>query len=217
MIQKLVDGQWLEFCVILAAILLSLSFHEFGHAWVAKRFGDDTAQRAGRLTLNPISHIDPMGLMMVVFVGFGWAKPVPTDPRNFTSRYADMLVAAAGPAMNLLLAVIVVNVLVQVWPVVLYEDWILIPDEPLPKAMLYVVHINLLLMVFNLLPIGALDGHYILPYFLPRQLSQRYRYYNDRYGNFALLGLIALSYLGVPVVQAVWHISNVLLPLIVFA
>jgi len=117
MIQKLVAGQWLEFSIILGAILLSLSFHEFGHAWVAKRFGDDTAQRAGRLTLNPISHIDPMGLMMVVFVGFGWAKPVPTDPRNFTSRYADMLVAAAGPAMNLLLAVIVVNVLVQVWPV----------------------------------------------------------------------------------------------------
>ena len=217
MIQKLVAGQWLEFCIVLGAILLSLSFHEFGHAWVAKRFGDDTAQRAGRLTLNPISHIDPMGLMMVVFVGFGWAKPVPTDPRNFTSRYADMLVAAAGPAMNLLLAVIVVNVLVQVWPVVLYEDWILIPDEPLPKAMLYVVHINLLLMVFNLLPIGALDGHYILPYFLPRQLSQRYRYYNHRYGNFALLGLIALSFLGVPVVQAVWQVSNVLLPLIVFA
>ena len=211
MIQKLVAGQWLEFSIILGAILLSLSFHEFGHAWVAKRFGDDTAQRAGRLTLNPISHIDPMGLMMVVFVGFGWAKPVPTDPRNFTSRYADMLVAAAGPAMNLLLAVIVVNILVQVWPVVWYED------EPLPRAMFFVVQINLLLMVFNLLPIGALDGHYILPYFLPRQLSQRYRYYNERYGNFALLGLIALSFLGVPVVQAVWHISNILLPLIVFA
>ena len=211
MIQKLVAGQWLEFCIVLGAILLSLSFHEFGHAWVAKRFGDDTAQRAGRLTLNPISHIDPMGLMMVVFVGFGWAKPVPTDPRNFTSRYADMLVAAAGPAMNLLLAVIVVNVLVQVWPVGWYAD------EPLPSAMFFVVQINLLLMVFNLLPIGALDGHYILPYFLPRQLSQRYRYYNQRYGNFALLGLIALSFLGVPVVQAVWHISHVLLPLIVFA
>ena len=211
MIQKLVAGQWLEFCIVLGAILFSLSFHEFGHAWVAKRFGDDTAQRAGRLTLNPISHIDPMGLMMVVFVGFGWAKPVPTDPRNFTSRYAYMLVAAAGPAMNLLLAVIVVNVLVQVWPVGWYAD------EPLPRAMFYIVQINLLLMVFNLLPIGALDGHYILPYFLPRQLSQRYRYYNQRYGNFALLGLIALSFLGVPVVQAVWHISHVLLPLIVFA
>ena len=113
MIQLLYEGQWLLFCVILVALLFSLSFHEFGHAWAAKRFGDDTAQRAGRLTLNPISHIDPMGLMMVVFVGFGYAKPVPTDPRRFTSRYAEMLVAAAGPAMNLLLAVITVNIFVQ--------------------------------------------------------------------------------------------------------
>ena len=111
MIQLLYQGQWLLFCVILAALLLSLSFHEFGHAWAAKRFGDDTAQRAGRLTLNPISHIDPMGLMMVVFVGFGYAKPVPTDPLRFTSRYAELLVAAAVPAMNLLLAVISVHIL----------------------------------------------------------------------------------------------------------
>ncbi|HAD36815.1 MAG TPA: site-2 protease family protein [Gammaproteobacteria bacterium] len=212
MIQLLYQGQWLLFCVILVALLLSLSFHEFGHAWAAKLCGDDTAQRAGRLTLNPISHIDPMGLMMVVFIGFGYAKPVPTDPRRFTSRYAEMLVAAAGPAMNLLLAVITVNVFVQG----LHFGWYS-PHETLPQSMLFVARINLLLMVFNLLPIGALDGHYILPYFLPRQLSQQYRYYNERYGNFALLGLIALSFLGIPVLQAVWHISDVLLPLIVFA
>ena len=211
MIQLLYKGQWILFCLILAAILVSLSFHEFGHAWVAKRCGDNTAQRAGRLTLNPISHIDPLGLMMVVFVGFGYAKPVPTDPRNFTSRYADMLVAAAGPAMNLLLAVITVNLIVQG----IRFGWY-VPYDMLPQAMLFVARINLLLMIFNLLPIGALDGHYILPYFLPRQLSQRYRYYNDRYGNLALLGLIALSLLGIPVLQTVWHISDVLLPLIVF-
>ena len=211
MIQLLYQGQWVLFGIILAAILVSLSFHEFGHAWVAERCGDNTAQRAGRLTLNPISHIDPLGLMMVVFVGFGYAKPVPTDPRNFTSRYADMLVAAAGPAMNLLLAVITVNLIVQG----IQFGWYA-PYDTLPQAMLFVARINLLLMVFNLLPIGALDGHYILPYFLPRQLSQRYRYYNDRYGNLALLGLIALSLLGIPVLQTVWHISDVLLPLIVF-
>jgi len=150
-------------------------------------------------------------LMMVVFVGFGYAKPVPTDPRYFTSRYAEMLVAAAGPAMNLLLAVITVNVFVQGLQFGWYS-----PYDTLPQSMLFVARINLLLMVFNLLPIGALDGHYILPYFLPRQLSQRYRYYNDRYGNFVLLGLIALSFLGIPVLQTVWHISDVLLPLIVF-
>ena len=95
--------------MIIAALVISLSFHEFGHAWVAKRFGDDTAERAGRLTINPRAHIDPMGLLMVVIVGFGYAKPVPTDPRRFTSRYADLLVAAAGPGMNLLLAIVTIN------------------------------------------------------------------------------------------------------------
>ncbi len=138
MIQLLYQGQWLLFCVILVALLLSLSFHEFGHAWVAKRCGDDTAQRAGRLTLNPISHIDPMGLMMVVFVGFGYAKPVPTDPRYFRSRYAEMLVAAAGPAMNLLLAVITVNVFVQGLQFGWYS-----PYDTLPQSLLFVARINL--------------------------------------------------------------------------
>ena len=109
MIHLLQQGEWVLFAVIIAALVISLSFHEYGHAWVAKRFGDDTAERAGRLTLNPRAHIDPMGLLMVVIVGFGYAKPVPTDPRRFTSRYADLLVAAAGPGMNLLLAVVTIN------------------------------------------------------------------------------------------------------------
>ena len=124
-----------------------------------------------------------------------------------------MLVAAAGPAMNLLLAVITGKSLCPgSGNLVGMSD-----TRRYRESMLFMLsRINLLLMVFNLLPIGALDGHYILPYFLPRQLSQRYRYYNERYGNLALLGLIALSFLGVPVVQAVWRISDVLLPLIVF-
>ena len=109
MISLIHDGQWLLFAVILIALVISLSFHEFGHAFVALRFGDDTARRAGRLTVNPIAHIDPLGLLMVVFVGFGYAKPVPTNPRFFNSRYAELLVAAAGPAMNLVLAVVSVN------------------------------------------------------------------------------------------------------------
>jgi len=211
MIQLLYQGQWVLFCIIMAAILVSLSFRQFGHAWAAKRCGDDTAQRAGRLTLNPISHIDPLGLVLVACIGFGYAKPVPTDSRNFTSRYADMLIVASASAMNLLLAVITVNLVIQG----LQFGWYA-PDDMLPQSMLFVARINLLIMVFNLLPIGALDGHLILPYFLPRRLSQRYRYYNDRYGNFVLLGLIALSFLGIPVLQTVWHISDVLLPLIVF-
>ena len=109
MISLIHEGQWLLFGVILVALMISLSFHEFGHAVTALRFGDDTARRAGRLTVNPVAHIDPLGLLMVVFVGFGYAKPVPTNPRLFKSRYAELWVAAAGPAMNLLLAVISVN------------------------------------------------------------------------------------------------------------
>ena len=104
MISLLNDGQWMLFGVILVALMISLSFHEFGHAVTALRFGDDTARRAGRLTVNPVAHIDPLGLLMVVFVGFGYAKPVPTNPRLFNSRYAELWVAAAGPLMNLLLA-----------------------------------------------------------------------------------------------------------------
>lgn len=109
MISMLYSGQIALFLLIVSALVISLSFHEWGHAFAAKMFGDDTAQRAGRLTLNPLAHIDPMGLLMVVTVGFGWAKPVPTNPRNFTSRWADLVVSAAGPGMNLLIAFIGIN------------------------------------------------------------------------------------------------------------
>ena len=106
MLDLLANGQYEVFVLLIVALILSLSFHEYGHAVVAKWFGDDTAERAGRLTINPIAHIDPVGLAMVAIVGFGYAKPVPTDPRNYSRPSADLWVAAAGPFMNLLLAVI---------------------------------------------------------------------------------------------------------------
>ena len=212
MIHLLQQGEWLLFALIIAALVLSLSFPEFGLAWVAKRFGDDTAERAGRLTINPRAHIDPMGLLMVVFVGFGYAKPVPTNPRRFTSRYADLLVAAAGPGMNLLLAVVTINVYV----LGLKIGWTFF-QLPGPYFFFsYLALINLLLMVFNLLPIGALDGHYILPYFLPRRLASLYRHYNHRYGNWLLLLLVLLAIAGVPVFQSILGISQTILPSIVF-
>ena len=212
MVHLLQQGEWVLFAVIIAALVISLSFHEFGHAWVAKQFGDDTAERAGRLTINPRAHIDPMGLLMVVMVGFGYAKPVPTDPRRFTSRYADLLVAAAGPGMNLLLAIVTINFYV----LGLKIGWIFF-QQPGPYYFFsYLTLINLLLMVFNLLPIGALDGHYILPYFLPRRLAVLYRYYNHRYGNWLLLLLVLLTIFGVPVFQSILGISRAILPSIVF-
>ena len=211
-ITLLFSGQAPLFALLIGALVFSLTFHEFGHAFVAKYFGDDTAERAGRLTLNPIAHIDPFGLLMVALVGFGYAKPVPTDPRNFRSKRADLWVAAAGPAMNLLLAVVVWNgfLLLRAADV----DFAFTAGAELLVSLL--VLINLLLMVFNLVPVGPLDGHYILPHLLPRRLAMAYRYYNARYGAWALLALIVLQLLGVPVFSTVMTVAQGLLPWVTF-
>ncbi len=110
MIQLLYQGQVLLFIMILFSLILSLTFHEYGHGFAARLFGDNTARDQGRLTLNPLPHIDPLGLLMVIFIGFGYARPVPTDPRNFRSRWGVLFVAAAGPFMNLVLAFVFINV-----------------------------------------------------------------------------------------------------------
>ena len=211
MIGLLANGQYAVFILLIVALVLSLSFHEFGHAFVAKLQGDDTAQRAGRLTLNPLAHIDPLGLMMVVFVGFGYAKPVPTDPRNFKSFFSDFWVSGAGPFMNLLLAVVAWNT----YLVLAANGW----DSPAGAVFFTILaQINLLLMIFNLIPLGPLDGHYILPYFLPRKLAQQYRMFNARYGTAVFLGIIVLSVFGgLPLFSWLSALSGFLLETITFA
>lgn len=195
MINLIMQGRIDIFIMLLIAIVLSLSFHEFGHAWTARHFGDDTAERMGRLTLNPIAHIDPFGLLMVALIGFGYAKPVPTDPRKFNSPRASLWVSAAGPAMNLLLAFICINL--QIAALKFQIDFL---SSGGPQYFLqFMAFINLLLMLFNLLPIGPLDGHYILPYFLTKEHAYRYLRWNQQYGTMALFGLIVLSMLGVPI------------------
>ena len=167
-----------------------------------------TAERAGRVTLNPVAHIDPMGLLMVVIVGFGFAKPVPTNPANFTSPRADLWVAAAGPLMNLLLAVICWNGFVLAWN----TGW------QNPAAQLFftiLAQINLLLMIFNLLPIGPLDGHYIAPHFLPNKLARLYQFYNARYGAMLLLALVIGSLMGLPILTFLAEFSATLLDTII--
>ncbi len=212
MIQLLFQQQYALFILIMIALIISLTFHEYGHAIVAKLYGDDTAQKAGRLTLNPVAHIDPGGLMMVVLVGFGYAKPVPTNPANFSSRWATLWVSAAGPGMNLLVAIITINFYI----LGLQAGWSLFEGQGPQFFFIFLAKINLLLMLFNLIPIGPLDGHYILPYFLPRSMAMRYRYYNDRYGVYALLALVVLSLIGIPIFRYVWNIGESLLPIIVF-
>lgn len=212
MIQFLLQQQYELFITIAFGLIFSLTFHEYGHGKVASLIGDDTAERAGRLTLNPLPHIDPMGLLMLMLIGIGYAKPVPTDPRRFNTRWGMLMVAAAGPGMNLLLAIVIINV---------YSLGLKLGIPLFGTAGAYEFFttlglINMLLMLFNLLPIGPLDGSYIFPYLLPRDLAQKYLVLNQRYGVYALLTLIVLSFLGVPVFQTLLRFGHSVLGLIVF-
>lgn len=208
MINLLFQGHAALFFLIVIALVISLSFHEFGHAATAKFFGDDTAEHMGRLTLNPLAHIDPMGLLMVVFVGFGWAKPVPTNPRNFTSRWADFFVSAAGPGMNLVVAFVAWNF----YSLGFQSGWAFMQGQGAGLFFTYLAVINVVLMLFNLIPLGALDGHYILPYFLSPRAAATYRAFNDQYGNMALMGLVLLSIAGLPIFQYIFVAGYRILP-----
>lgn len=208
MLNLLFNGQLLLFAILLLAIVASLSLHEFGHAGMATALGDDTPRRAGRLTLNPLSHIDPMGLLLVVLVGFGYARPVPFSPARLRGRGAAA-VAAAGPGMNLLLAFAAVNALVWAGA----GGFTLTPEAAL--ALRILAQINLLLMLFNLLPLGPLDGHYVLSWLLPPALGRRYDRFNARHGTQAFLVLILLGVMGVPVFRLLARLADRLLPLLI--
>ena len=211
LIQLLFSGQYLIFATILVSIIFSLTLHEFGHAYSAKLLGDDTAQRMGRLTLNPLAHIDPMGLLMVMVVGFGYAKPVPTDPRRIKYSWGSAAVAAAGPFMNLLLAILAVNTL-QLATVSSTFDL----SNQSAFFLSFMAQINLLLMLFNLIPFGPLDGHYIMSWALPQKLRRQYDYYNGRYGGQLFLILIVLSIFGLPIFSRLMGFSRTLIPYLVF-
>ncbi len=212
MLNMLYKGQYGLFLMLVFALILSLSFHEFGHALIAKKMGDNTAEMAGRLTLNPVAHIDLMGMLMVILIGFGYARPVPTNPRNYKHKWADFWVSAAGPGMNLLIAIFSMNLLA----LSLNMHWDVLTSVGAQTFFITLAVINIILMVFNLIPIGALDGHYMLPYFLSSKHAYLYRQLNEKYGNTILFGLIALSLFGVPVFQFVWKLGYALLPYITF-
>lgn len=206
MLDLLAQGRYDVFILVLVAIVLSLTLHEFGHAITARILGDDTAERLGRLTLNPLSHIDPIGLLMVAAVGFGYAKPVPFNPNKLRLHWGSAVVAAAGPLMNLLLAIAAVNVLALAGS----QGWQLSSTQQ--TALVLMVHINLLLMLFNLLPLGPLDGHYIASKMLPPDLGRRYDAFNAQYGLWLFMGLIVLSILGFPIFDGLLILSNAIVP-----
>jgi Zn-dependent protease len=163
----------IELIARLVAIFISLTFHEFSHAWTADRFGDDTPRMNGRLTLNPLAHIDPIGALLLLIAGFGWAKPVPVNPYALQRRSsaAPMLVSLAGPASNFLLALLVAipfRLGVLTYNTIGGNNSIVF----ILQVILQFAQINLVLMLFNLIPIPPLDGDKILEYFLPARWAQ---------------------------------------------
>ena len=163
--------------------MFALSFHEFAHAWMAAKCGDNTAARMGRLTLNPMAHLDMMGSIMILFVGFGWAKPVPVDGRNLRNPRIDMMkVAAAGPASNLLLAMAAGMLLRLLNGTGLLTDSIFV-------LLLYFTRINIALAVFNMIPVAPLDGSQIFSGYLMKTNPQL-AWKIQSYGPQVLFGLI---------------------------
>jgi Zn-dependent protease len=211
MLYLLLGGQIQVFVILVLAIIVSLSLHEFGHAAAATLLGDETPRRLGRLTLNPVSHVDPLGLLMVVLVGFGYARPVPINPRNMRQSWGGAAVAAAGPLMNLLLAMVAVNLLA--WAD--HSDTFSL-GATAATTLTLLAKINLLLMLFNLIPLGPLDGHYIMSWWLPSRIRLLYDRFNLRYGTWLFLGLIVLSIVGIPVFRFLMAFSAALLPYITF-
>jgi len=193
-------GDVLDLLQLIPPLLFALTVHEFSHAFIAYRLGDTTARMMGRLTLNPIAHLDPIGsILLLLPPHFGWAKPVPVDARYLAHPRRDMMwIALAGPVSNILLAAMF-GTLLRLQP--------LIPIGTSPAAVAVIrmvqtsVVLNLILAFFNLIPLFPLDGSRILTGILPRDLAERFRTLEPA-GPMILLGLILLGAVtGVRIIQ----------------
>lgn len=201
---------------VVPAIIIALTFHEYAHARVSYAFGDPTAKNAGRLTLNPLKHLDPIGFLLLIFLGFGWAKPVPINPYYYKGHrgHKMILVSAAGPLMNLLEAVIGVALLTLVYHLAInHREWF---TSDLRynlytygfNFLQYFASINIVLMVFNLIPIPPLDGSKLITGLLPPSKMNVVLAF-ERYGFIILAALMLLGWLNTVIgVPAQWILSG---------
>lgn len=173
----LLSSNPLAFFILMAGLVISITVHEFAHAFSADKLGDPTPRSQGRVTLNPLAHLDPFGTILLIITGFGWGRPVVFDPYNLRDLRRDVLIiAAAGPISNILLATLVA---------------LLMPILPFsPIVWNFLISINITLAAFNLLPIHPLDGGKIFSSLLPRHLAYEYDAIFERYGFIILLLLV---------------------------
>lgn len=172
-----------EIPYVVVALIIAFTVHEFAHAYMAYRFGDPTAKNQGRLTLSPLSHLDPIGTILIFIAGFGWAKPVPVNRFYFKNpRLAGVLVSVAGPLSNLLIAFIGMLLFT------LLRDQI-IASEILIQFFPILIGLNILLFVFNLLPLPPLDGYRIVEDLVPKHIRAKMTQY-EGYGVFIFLFLV---------------------------
>lgn len=182
--------EYADYLYLIPAIIISLTLHEFSHAWMATRLGDPTPKDTGRLSINPLRHIDIFGFIVMILVHFGWAKPVQVNPLYFKEPKKGMMYTAiAGPIMNLILCIVSSLLMffsfVFNWPIFVHQ------------FLIYMVFINIGLAVFNLIPVHPLDGSRVVSYFFPG-----YSTFMMRYGNYVQIAFIALlilpGYLPIP-------------------
>ena len=212
----------LRIIFVLIPMILALTVHEYAHAWVAYRLGDDTAARMGRLTLNPISHIDPIGTLLIPIIGlssgvpfFGWAKPVPVSPVQFTRKLSMktgmMLTAAAGPISNLIFALVMTVLLAFIGPLALEDLAAGVTSGTVAVVRLvgWTLVINVGLFVFNLLPIPPLDGSKVLAGILPERHAH-YLEFLSRYSFVLFIGILIVGgrVIGYPVMMLIAGLSE---------
>jgi peptidase, M50 family len=202
------DFDIMSFIAGLPGLILAMAVHEYAHARAAVALGDITPRMTGRLTLNPLAHIDPIGLLMLILAHFGWAKPVMINPRNFKNyKRDDILVSLAGPAANLLLAFLTLIVLL------IYSKFFGRMSQGTYLVLQLIVLYNINFAIFNMIPLPPLDGSHILKHFLPARYTYRYAQI-ERYSFFILIVFVmtpVLTYILIPLQQLVWFIFRMIL------
>lgn len=201
-------GYWINLLLSLPGIIVAITFHEIAHGLAAESMGDHTAQMQGRLSFNPLRHLDPIGFLSMIFLHFGWARPVPVNPNNFRNRRKGViLVALSGCLTNLLFGFLAMAAYYAVVP---------IGNDYLDLVMYYMMTYNVMFGIFNLIPIPPLDGSQILAEFLPYNARIKYESF-ARYGMWVLLACIWLGLFGyviTPLVNGVLDLySAILVPL----